>query len=221
MEEAGAEGRVWSRVVRSVTRMPAVASALSVIVLLAAAAPLLTIHTGLPGVRELPDRFHAKRGFTMLQQEFGVGTPDSVQVVVEGDVGSVQLKRAIATLERRMGAEPAFLTPDVSLSPDGHVANVEAFVAGDSRDERALDAVQRLRSTVVPALFGGLDATVLVTGETAEVLDYRVLTDTWLPIVFAFVLGLSFVLLTVAFRSIVLAAVAIGSTCSRSGPRTG
>ena len=46
--------------------------------------------------------------------------------------------------------------------------------------------------------------------ETAEVLDYRALTDRWLPIVFAFVLGLSFVLLTVAFRSIVLAAVAIG-----------
>ena len=67
-----------------------------------------------------------------------------------------------------------------------------------------------LRDRVVPAVFGGLDATVYVTGETAEVLDYRALTDLWLPIVFAFVLGLSFVLLTVAFRSIVLAAVAIG-----------
>jgi uncharacterized membrane protein YdfJ with MMPL/SSD domain len=209
-EEAGAEGRVWSRVVRSVTRMPVVAAALSVVALLAVAAPLLTIHTGLTGVRELPDRFHAKRGFTMLQEEFGVGTPDSVQVVVEGDVGSARLKSAIAKLGQRMGAEPAFLTPDVSTSPDGQVANVEAFVVGDSRDERALDAVQRLRSTVVPELFGGLGATVLVTGETAEVLDYRALTDAWLPIVFSFVLGLSFVLLTVAFRSVVLAAVAIG-----------
>ena len=209
-EEAGAEGRVWSRVVRSVTRMPVVAATLSVVALLVAAAPLLSIHTGLTGVRELPDRFHAKRGFSMLQQEFGVGTPDSVQVVVEGNVGSTRLKSAIAKLDRRMGAEPAFFTPDVSTSPDGQVANVEAFVAGDSRDERALDAVQRLRSTVVPELFGGLGATVLVTGETAEVLDYRALTDAWLPIVFAFVLGLSFVLLTVAFRSVVLAAVAIG-----------
>ena len=51
---------------------------------------------------------------------------------------------------------------------------------------------------------------MLVTGETAEALDYRELTDSWLPIVFVFVLGLSFVLLTVAFRSIVLPAVAIG-----------
>ena len=48
------------------------------------------------------------------------------------------------------------------------------------------------------------------TGDTAEVIDYRALTDRWLPIVFLFVLVLTFVLLTVAFRSIVLSAVAIG-----------
>jgi RND superfamily putative drug exporter len=89
------------------------------------------------------------------------------------------------------------------------VAKVEALVAGDSRDERALTAVQRLRSDVAPSVFAGLDAKVLVTGETAEVIDYRKLTDRWLPIVFAFVLALSFVLLTVAFRTIVLPAVAI------------
>jgi RND superfamily putative drug exporter len=209
-EEAGAEGRVWSRVVRSVTRAPVLAAVISVAALLLVAAPVLSIQTGLTGVRELPNRFHAKQGFTMLEQEFGVGTPDSVQVVVDGDVRSAPLRQAIAELARRIGAEGAFLQPEVSTSPDGRVAKVEAFVAGDSRDERALTAVQGLRSTVVPAVFAGHDATVYVTGETAEVLDYRALTDEWLPIVFVFVLGLSFVLLTVAFRTIVLAAVAIG-----------
>jgi RND superfamily putative drug exporter len=209
-EEAGAEGRIWSRVVRWVTRAPGRAALVSIGVLLLLAAPVLSIETGLTGVRELPDRFHAKQGFAMLEREFGVGTPDSVQVVVGGDVRSAPLRQAIADVARRIGAERAFFPPEVSTSPDGQAANVEALVAGDSRDERALRAVQGLRSTVVPAVFGGLDATVYVTGETAEVLDYRALTDRWLPIVFAFVLGLSFVLLTVAFRSIVLAAVAIG-----------
>ena len=209
-EEAGAEGRIWSRVVRSVTRAPVRAAVISIGALLLVAAPLLSIQTGLTGVRELPNRFHAKRGFTMLEQEFGVGTPDSVQVVVGGDVRSALLRPAIAELVRRIGAEGAFLQPVVSTSPDGRVANVEALVAGDSRDERALTAVQGLRTKLVPEVFAGRDATVYVTGETAEVLDYRTLTDRWLPIVFVFVLGLSFVLLTVAVRSIVLAAVAIG-----------
>jgi RND superfamily putative drug exporter len=193
-----------------VTRSPGRAAVVSVGALLLAAAPLLSIQTGLTGVRGLPDRFHAKQGFTLLEQEFGVGTPDSVQVVVGGDVRSAPLRQAIGELARRVQADGAFLAPEVSTSPDGRAANVEALVAGDSRDERALRAVQHLRSTVVPAAFGGLDATVYVTGETAEVLDYRALTDRWLPIVFVFVLGLSFVLLTVAFRSLVLAAGAIG-----------
>ena len=70
--------------------------------------------------------------------------------------------------------------------------------------------MKRLRSDVVPDVIEPTGARALVTGETAEVIDYRELTDTWLPIVFAFVLILSFVLLTVAFRTIVLAAVAIG-----------
>src|SRR4029079_4485756 len=188
-EEAGAEGRVWSRVVRSVTRAPWRAAVISVAALLLVAAPVLSIQTGLTGVRELPNRFHAKQGFTMLEQEFGVGTPDSVQVVVGGDVRSAPLRQAIAELARRVGAEGAFLQPEVSTSPDGRVAKVEACVAGDRRDERALTAVQGLRSTVVPSVCAGHDATVYVTGETAEVLDYRALTDEGLPIFFVFVLG--------------------------------
>ena len=198
---AGAEGRVWSRVVRSVTGAPWLAAVLSAGFLVAAALPILTIETGLTGVRELPDRFHAKQGFTMLEQSFGVGTPDSVQVVVEGDVRSAPLKAAVAELARRVGGAGEFLPPEVSTSPDGRVAKVEALVAGDSRDERALAAVERLRSDVAPSVVAGLDAAVL---------DYSKLTVRWLPIVFVFVLGLSFVLLTVAFRTIVLPAVAIG-----------
>jgi RND superfamily putative drug exporter len=61
----------------------------------------------------------------------------------------------------------------------------------------------------VPEAFRGSDARVLVTGETAESLDYFALVHRWLPIVFAFVLGLSFVLLTIAFRSIVVPLKAI------------
>ncbi|HET9287104.1 MAG TPA: MMPL family transporter [Gaiella sp.] len=208
-QSAGVEGRVWSRIVRSVTRTPVLAAVLSAGLLVLAALPVLRMETGLTGVRELPDRFAAKQGFTLLEEEFGVGTADSVQVVVEGDIGAARVEQAIAELARRVGADGAFLPADVSTSPDGRLANVEALVAGDSRDERALEAVQRLRSEVVPQVFAGVDAEVLVSGETAEVVDYRELTDTWLPIVFAFVLALSFVLLTIAFRAVVLPAVAI------------
>jgi putative drug exporter of the RND superfamily len=61
----------------------------------------------------------------------------------------------------------------------------------------------------VPAVFDGTGARVFVTGETAESVDYFALIGRWLPIVFAFVLGLSFVLLTIAFRSLVVPLKAI------------
>jgi putative drug exporter of the RND superfamily len=89
------------------------------------------------------------------------------------------------------------------------LAVIEALVVGDSRDGRARAAVQSLRDQDVPALFDGIDAQVYVTGETAEVVDYNELIETWLPRIIAFVLALSFILLTIAFRSIVLPLKAI------------
>ena len=208
-ESAGVEGRVWSRIVRAVMRAPLLAAAASAGALLLLALPVLGIETGLTGVRDMPDRFAAKQGFTLLEDEFGVGTVDSVEVVVEGDVRSPRVRAAIGAVERRLASDPAFRTPEVSTSEDGRLAVVEALVAGDSRDKRSLAAVERLRTDVVPGVIRPAGAQGLVTGETAEVIDYRQLADTWLPIVFVFVLALSFCLLTVAFRSVVLPAVAI------------
>ncbi len=208
---AGAEGRVWSRVVRFVTRAPVLATALSAGALLLVAVPVLGIETGLTGVRDLPDRFAAKQGFSLLEEEFGVGTVDTVEIVVRGNVtAGSEVSRRVQRVAGLLGDDPTYRNPEVTTSPDGEVAIVEALIVGDSRDERALQSVERLRAEVLPEAFAGVDADVLVTGETAEVIDYRALTDRWLPIVFFFVLALTFVLLTVAFRSIVLAAVAIG-----------
>jgi putative drug exporter of the RND superfamily len=210
-ESAGSEGRVWSRVVRSVTRSPVLAAVLSAGALLLAAVPVLGIETGLTGVRDLPDRFAAKQGFLLLEEVYGVGTADTVEVVVRGDMtAGSEVWRRVQRVARLLGEDPTYRNPDVARSPDGELATVEALIAGDSRDERSLQSVEQLRADVLPEVFAGVDADVLVTGDTAEVIDYRALTDRWLPIVFIFVLALSFVLLTIAFRSIVLAAVAIG-----------
>jgi RND superfamily putative drug exporter len=69
--------------------------------------------------------------------------------------------------------------------------------------------VRELRGEIVPQAFSGVEANALVGGDTAVELEYHDTVDAWLPWVFLFVLGLSFVLLTVAFRSIVVSAKAI------------
>jgi putative drug exporter of the RND superfamily len=203
------EGRLWSAVVRGVMRRPVVTLVASVAVLLVLTAPVLDLKLGFVGIRTMPDRFPSKRGFVALERSFGVGTTDSTEVVVYGDVSSPRARAAIRRLVARLRADPAFRLPDVEYFPSERIADIEALPTGDSRDERAYDAVRRVRDDYVPAAFDGVDARVLVTGETAESIDYFALVRHWLPIVFAFVLGLSFVLLTVAFRSIVVPVKAI------------
>ena len=209
VDSTGKEGRFWSRIARAVMRRPVVSLVASLVVLLAAAAPVLDLRLSQPGLRSFPDSAPTKAGFLALEEEFGVGTVDSVLVVVEGDAESSPLRAAVGGLVRELESNPAFREPEVEVSRDGQAALVEALVAGDSRDETAIDAVKELRRSTVPDVFGAVDARVLVTGETAEEIDFAALMTDWLPRIIAFVLALSFVLLTVAFRSVVLALKAI------------
>jgi RND superfamily putative drug exporter len=72
-----------------------------------------------------------------------------------------------------------------------------------------LDSVRALRSQYTEQAFAGVDAEVLVGGETAATIDYIDTTSDYTPIVIGFVLLLSFVLLTIVFRSIVVPIKAI------------
>jgi putative drug exporter of the RND superfamily len=199
----GAEGRFWGAIVRAVMRRPVISLVLSVGLLLTLALPVLGYKTGEAGIRTLPDRFESKQGFNALEQEFGIGTTDDVQVVIDGPVTRPATRSAIEGLADDMRANRAFRQVETDFRPDRNLALIEALPEGDSRDDRALDAVRQLREAEVPG------ARVLVTGETAESIDYYALTDRWLPILIVFVLSLSFILLTIAFRSLVVAVTAI------------
>ena len=89
------------------------------------------------------------------------------------------------------------------------MAVVSIPVRGDPNSDRARAAVERLRSDLVPDALAGTDLTGYVGGATAENIDYTDLINKWLPIVLAFVLGVSLILLTVLFRSLVLAGTAV------------
>ena len=86
---------MWSAIVRGVMRRPALTATLSVAFLLALSIPVLSLELGFAGVRETPDRLVAKQGFIALERYFGVGTIDEVEVVVDGDISSPAVRRAI------------------------------------------------------------------------------------------------------------------------------
>ncbi|HLM32814.1 MAG TPA: MMPL family transporter [Gaiellaceae bacterium] len=207
-ESAGAEGRFWSAVVRRVMRRPVVSLVVAGGLLLALALPILSMNTGFAGISTLPDRFPSKQGFTVLSEEFPQAGTNPVEIVVDGDVESPAVQRGIERLQLRLAENPIFGPATVEPNEAGDLARITVPVT-DSASPEAYDAVRFLRSEDIPAAFAGADARVLVTGESAENVDYFNLVGSWLPIVFVFVLGLSFILLTIAFRSVVVPALAI------------
>jgi uncharacterized membrane protein YdfJ with MMPL/SSD domain len=206
---AGKESRFWGRIVRAVLRRPVVSLVAAVGLLLAAAVPVLALESGTAGISTLPDRFESKQGFVLLNREFPGQTTDPVSIVVEGDSASPQVRAAVEELQAELAQRRIFGEATTETSPDGGLVVLTVPVAGDAVSAEAVDAVRDLRSDVIPATFTGSGAEAFVGGVTAEDIDYYDVMDTWLPIVFAFVLGLSFILLTIAFRSIVVPATAI------------
>ena len=99
----------------------------------------------------------------------------------------------------------------VFVSPDKTVARVEFAIAGDGDNDASQNALKTLREQVIPPIAATLppNAEIAVTGETAGTHDFNELMKERAPFVFAFVLGLAFVLLLLTFRSIVVPIKAI------------
>ena len=114
--------------------------------------------------------------------------------------------RAGAALVRTIRRLPGFGRPSLQESDDGEAVLIAAPVAGDPDGEAATNAVRDLRASDAASPEA---AEVLVTGETAEQADYSELIAFWLPIVIGFVLLCTLVLLTIVFRSLVVALLAI------------
>jgi uncharacterized membrane protein YdfJ with MMPL/SSD domain len=208
VEVSNPEGRFWGAIVRRVLRRPVVSLVLSVGVLVALALPILRLDTGTSGASALPDRFASKQGFLALERDFPGTSTDPAQIVVSNAAGA-DVQAALGRLRTTLAADPRFGDGRIERSTDGDVALLSVPVAGDASSTQATDAVRELRSEVVPQAFAGTDAEVLVGGTSSENIDYFDSVIGPAPYVIALVLLLTFVLLTIVFRSVVVAGTAV------------
>jgi uncharacterized membrane protein YdfJ with MMPL/SSD domain len=206
---SGGEGRFWGGVVRGVMRHPVVYLVTFGALLVALAIPALGLNLGASGVSTLPDRLESKQGFEALNRYFPQASSSPALIAVEGDVRSPHVRAAIGRLRNEFHGDPVFGRSDLRFDSAGDVAAIGVQVGGDKTGRQALSAIRRLRSTLVPQAFHGTNVHVVVGGDTADNVDFIDAMNRWLPFVFVFVLGLSFVLLTIVFRSIVIAAMSI------------
>ena len=167
----------------------------------------LDLEKGTSGISVLPDELPAKQGFQKLDEKFGFGSDATALVVIDGSVGEEPIAGAITKLEQLMIAETGLQDPEVRIEADKNIAVLTSKIPGDPQNQAALNTIRELRNEHIPDEFSGVPASsyeVLVGGSTAEVVNSVKITDEYLPIVIGAVLGLSFILLLLAFRSITI-----------------
>jgi RND superfamily putative drug exporter len=205
-------GGMWDRITRGVMARPAVFLIASLLVLGGLGSFYFQLHRGTSqNVSQLSDDFPSKKAFLTLEREFSGGVTDPAKIVIVGDVQSAPVQAAIAKLQQSIASTAAF-APQTNVVPsrDGSAIEVDAFFKADPNTDTAFQGIRDLRSTIVPAAFQGVQGTqVYVGGNTAFFTDFLDVANRYQWIVLAFVLGLSFLLLTVVFRSIVVPVTAI------------
>ncbi len=206
-----ASGRTsWiARMAQRAMKRPALALVVGVGILLLCAYPALDMKTGVSGVSTLPGSFDSKQGFAVLDSQFSVGGVSPVQIVVDGEVNSPAVQSGIERLTSELAADGSFGPVQTQTAKSGTLALLSVPVNGDALGDLALAKVRELRGTLVPAAFAGTGAGVYVTGQSAFNVDYIDIVNRYFPWVVALVLTLSFLLLMVAFRSVVIPLKAI------------
>jgi uncharacterized membrane protein YdfJ with MMPL/SSD domain len=202
LETPGAS-RFWTKWTERVMAHPWTAIIGVSAVLLVLASPLLSLQTGTEALAQFPKDSDVRVGSELASEELGGGT-DPIQAIAEfGDVPTVADRAAVASfvgdLEGTAGVS--------SVAPPAYAADavlVQATPSAGSESDAATALVERLRDTVVPASALSKVATVDVGGETARSHDVRDQISGSMWKIVLFVLALSFVVLMVMLRSLIL-----------------
>jgi RND superfamily putative drug exporter len=200
----------WSRIVRVVTRHPVVFGGATALLLLAVASPVTRLHLGQSDLSSFPDTVDSVRAIRLMNEKWPQGTTLALDVVVT-DADRAETQAAIERFDEAVLRIPGLSGPPrTRMSADGTVAMVSYTMSGNQNDLANRDIVHQVRSETVPSAFGSLpDVRAYVSGDAAWTSDTTAFYENGMLQVFAFVLGLSFVLLLVAFRSVVIPIKAI------------
>ncbi len=211
MRSTGAASRLWAAIVGGVLRRPLVWGGLAVAGLVALAIPAFGLHTANSGVQGLPRDLPVMMVYERAQKAFPGGPLPAEVVVTAPDVTAPPVASAIRDLGRVAAATGQMQAPiTIDISRSREAARVSLPLAGSGTDAVSNRALDTLRHEVIPQTIGRVEgAQARVTGLTALSADFNASMKSHAPLVFAFVLGLAFVLLLVTFRSIVVPLTAI------------
>ena len=205
------ESRFWAPIVERVMRRPWLSIAIAGGALVALAIPALNLRMVVSTPDDLPQDLPVIETYNTVREAFpaeGV----TADVVVEADnVRDIQVQAGIDLLARRADTSAQTLRgTHVTYSDDDTVALITIPTVGSGNDSESTAALEEIREVLVPESVGRIEGvTVNVSGNAAQSKDFRDQLADRLPLIFAFVFTLAFLLLLVTFRSIVIPIKAI------------
>jgi RND superfamily putative drug exporter len=209
---AAGESVFWGLLARVVVRRPLAWGGVATAVLMVLAVPVLSLHLEDPGIHELPSSVPVVRNLIDISDAFP-GGPAPAEVVVTGsDLGGKGVSEAVAALHAQVAATHGAIREPITTAMFGNdqVLVVSVPLAGGGTDTTSNRALATLRGQALPATLGKVPGiSYSVAGLTAGNHDFDAQLSKTVPWVFAFVLGLAFLLLMTTFRSVYIPALSI------------
>jgi putative drug exporter of the RND superfamily len=198
-----ADGGLSTRWAHGVTRHAIAAALVGTVALVALAAPVLDMRLGQNDQGSQPPDTTQRQAYDLLAEGFGPGFNGPLLVVAT--VPDAAARQDLEDLRGEVAATPGVAAvSEPAFNPAGDVAVFNAMPATAPQDAETADVVHHLRDVVVPAATEGSDLDVLVGGNTAGFIDLDRQMSARLPLLIGSIVALAFVLLMVAFRSILV-----------------
>jgi putative drug exporter of the RND superfamily len=192
----------WTRWSRTIQRRPWPAAIGGLLILLVLAIPFFSLRLGVADAGNDPTKLTTRRAYDLLAEGFGPGF--NGPLLVTGDATAADLPTA-QKLQAAIAADPDVQSASpVIPSPNGKGVLIQVVAKGSPQDESTTQLVHRLRDDVIPAATSGTDLRMYVGSQTAIGVDLADTLGRRLPVMFVTILLLSFILLMVVFRSLLV-----------------
>ena len=196
---------LWSRWAETVQRRPGLLAAAAAVVMVVLAIPVLSLRLGSSDQGNDPSSNTTRHAYDLLADGFGPGFNGPLLVVAQTH-GAADAA-ALRTLEARL-PQAGDVAATVPIATRGNTTAIEVIPRTSPEDKATTDLINTLRGQTIPAAAHGSTLTVYVGGITATFADFASVVGAKLPYFLVAIIGLSFLLLVLAFRSLVVPATA-------------
>ena len=196
----------WPRWANFIKNRPVAPAIVALAMIVAIALPYFSLQLGSSDQGNDPAGTTTLQAYNMLSKGFGPGFNGPLQLVTElhGTGDRAALGRVVQSVSLQPGVARVTAPRVIPTGHGGEVALVNVYPTTSPQSSATTDLVNRLRQTVVPSAVGGSAITVYVGGATALYVDFARVLSAKLPLFIGLVVLLSFLLLALVLRSIVI-----------------